>query len=344
MMQHLPKRLLFTFFFMLVIFVQAQEQPTVLYKNFNVTASGLEHVLNQAADTLFVKSDKTVFRVSFLSHENNNNIRIDINSKEVNVPLHYLSKGRYTIAVYREDIIVAFGLERQLKIEASKGAIEDFEEGIFQASLSKEEYKRRHLKPITKSKNKDTRITNVSEDKNVQNINKIQLIESTLLNHNKLVKDHQSWLEKESVLLEANQKQSKQENAARKKTNQKYLAEKREVNSKDEVIVLNEILDTKGTFKQKEKANIKPNIADVSQTDFETKDKDIDTAKKRFLAKFKRKSKDKESKQSEVAKTKVKAKDLKYDLSTIKKKSVNRETREDYRKTHLRPNGKPFNE
>lgn len=344
MMKHLPKIVLLTFLFMLVTFVQAQEQSTILYKNFNVVASGLAHDLNQTADTLFVNSDKSVLRVSFLSHDKNKTVRIDINSKAVKVPLHYLSEGRYTIAVYREDIIVAFGLERQLKIEASENTIEDFEEGVLQASLSKEENEKRYLKPITRGEKKDTRLASVTEDKNSRNNKERQLKERSSSNRDKLEKDHQSWLEKRRVIAEANQKQSQQEKAAKQKAYQEYLTEIKEAKSKDEEVVLNETSEIEESYNTKNEDNKERNIADASQNDFETNTREIEAAKKRLLAELEGKSTDKESNRREVTKAKVEVKDVKYDLSTINNESVNRQTREDYRKSHVRPNGKPYDE
>ncbi|HIC31311.1 MAG TPA: hypothetical protein EYO76_05275 [Flavobacteriaceae bacterium] len=343
-MKHLPKIVLFTFLFMLATFVQAQEQSTILHKNFNIIASGLAHDLNQKADTLFVKSDKPVLRVSFLSHEQNKDVRIDINSKKVNVPLHYLSEGRYTIAVYREDIIVAFGIERKLKIEASENTIEDFEEGVLQASLSKEEKERRYLKPITKGEKNDTRLASVTENKNSRNSSERKLRNNSSSNRDKIEKHHKSWLEKQRSIAEANHKESQQEKEAKQKAYQEYLAKIKEAKSKDEVVVLNETSEIEDSYKPKDEDSKERNIADASKNDFEANTREIEAAKKRLLAELEGKSTDKELNRREVTKAKVEVKDVKYDLSTINYESVNRQTREDYRKSHLRPNGKPYDE
>ncbi len=342
-MKHLPKVLLFTFLFGLVTFVTAQEHYTVLHKNYNLFASGIEHNLNQTADTLLLQSDKSVLKVSFLSHEKNKTERIDVNSKQVKVPLHYLSEGRYTIAVYREDIIVAFGIERKFKIEVSENVIEDFEEGVLQASLSKEERERRHLKPITKKGNQSTYIANVSEDEtsrsNIENEHK----NNSLSNRDRLKKEYQSWLEEQRAIVEANQKQSQQEKAAKQKAYQEYLAETRELKTKDEGLTSEEVTkknvdDKKGINNDEELS-----VTDSNQSDFETNTRDIESANKRLITELEGKTSKNSTKEETISK--IETNKVEYNLSKVNNdESVNRQTREEYRKSHVRPNGKPYDE
>lgn len=342
-MKHLPKVFLFTFLFGLVTFVTAQEHYTVLHKNYNLFASGIEHNLNQTADTLLLESDKSVLKVSFLSHEQNKTERIDVNSKQVKVPLHYLSEGRYTIAVYREDIIVAFGIERKLKIEVSENVIEDFEEGILQASLSKEERERRHLKPITKKADNNTRIANILEDETSRSNNEKVHRDNSLSNRDRLKKEYQSWLEEQRAIVETNQKQSQQEKIAKQKAYQEYLAETRELKTKNEGLTSEETIEKNMDFNEGINNEEEYSVTDSNQNDFETNSRDIESANKSFIAELETKNKRHSSKKEDTT-AKVKDKKVEYNLSKVNNdESVNRQTREDYRKSHLRPNGKPYN-
>ena len=72
---------------------------------------------------------------------------IDIASKQVNIPLYHFAEGRYTIAVYTEDLIIAFDINRLLPIVKEKGSIDDLEESTLRASLTNKELVDRNMEP-----------------------------------------------------------------------------------------------------------------------------------------------------------------------------------------------------
>ncbi|WP_290696455.1 hypothetical protein [Lacinutrix sp.] len=135
---------------------------TDIQKNVNEQAAGLEQSLNFALDTLTLKSDKNILRVTFLSHDEKDSVIIDVDAPEIKIPLYHFKKGRYTIAVYREDKIIALGVKRVDDIARPENAIADLEESILRSSLSEKEQVARNIKPLKKkprvTKEKDTRV------------------------------------------------------------------------------------------------------------------------------------------------------------------------------------------
>ena len=129
-MKYLQKTLLFAALFALTFSVTAQEKFTLIHKNKNSSALGLKHDLNKVGDTILMISDKSILRVSFLSHAQKETVMVDLDNKRAIIPLHHLAKGRYTIAVYREDMIIAFDIVRQKEILAVDNSITDLEESI----------------------------------------------------------------------------------------------------------------------------------------------------------------------------------------------------------------------
>lgn len=139
------------FLFAFCMVAAAQPPATKLNKNRNDKANGLNQSLNKIADTLFLTSDKDILRVNFLSHSTSEKLQVDVGSKNVNIPLYHFGKGRYTIAVYRQDKIIAFDINRIRDIIMPEGASDNLEESMLEASLSdKEKVKRGMKKPPAK--------------------------------------------------------------------------------------------------------------------------------------------------------------------------------------------------
>lgn len=102
-----------------------------------------------------MKSDKQIYRISFLSHKQKESVEIDLGSLEANIPLYHFEEGRYTVAVYREDMIIAFDIVREKPISLPKDAVPDLEKSILLSSLPEEDLYKRNLKPRPK-RDKDT--------------------------------------------------------------------------------------------------------------------------------------------------------------------------------------------
>ncbi|MGB6268890.1 MAG: hypothetical protein WBF67_07765, partial [Olleya sp.] len=99
--------LLITLFFSTFAFAQ---KFTTINKNLNSSANGFKHDLNSSGDSIIMKSDKQIYRISFLSHKQKESVEIDLGSLEANIPLYHFEEGRYTVEVYREDMIIDFDI------------------------------------------------------------------------------------------------------------------------------------------------------------------------------------------------------------------------------------------
>lgn len=131
----------------------SQQHPiTIIEKNFNEEAISLEQTLNATLDTLFLKSETDISRVTFLNHDEDGSEIIEIGSREVKIPLYHFKTGRYTIAVYTGDKIIAIGANRLSDIPLPEAGITDLEESILRSSLSKNEQLARNIKPLEKKK------------------------------------------------------------------------------------------------------------------------------------------------------------------------------------------------
>ncbi|WAC03335.1 hypothetical protein N7U66_07280 [Lacinutrix neustonica] len=129
-----------------------QDSITTIEKNVNDEALSLEQTLNATLDTLFLKSETDIYRVTFLNHDEDGSETIEIGSQEVKIPLYHFKTGRYTIAVYTDDKIIAIGANRLGDIPLPEAGITDLEESILRSSLSEKEQLARNIRPLEKKK------------------------------------------------------------------------------------------------------------------------------------------------------------------------------------------------
>ena len=133
------------------------------------------------------------------------------------------------------------------------------------------------------------------------------------------------------------------EKAAKQKAYQEYLAETRELKTKDEGLTSEEVTkknvdDKKGINNDEELS-----VTDSNQSDFETNTRDIESANKRLITELEGKTSKNSTKEETISK--IETNKVEYNLSKVNNdESVNRQTREEYRKSHVRPNGKPYDE
>lgn len=340
-MKYLQKTLLFAALFVLTFSVTAQEKFTLIHKNKNSSALGLKHDLNKVGDTILMTSDKSILRVSFLSHAQKETVMVDLDNKSAKIPLHHLAKGRYTIAVYREDMIIAFDIVRQKEILAVDNSVTDLEESILRSSLSQEEQEKRFIKPLSKSTNKDTRLAS-------NNINtKNQLSDKEISERDRIKKEREALLEKERAIAKANLLKLQEERAAKQKKEEIAIAEAKKEEELAKQIALKHQEELKlaeeNRKKLKEEAE-KKRIAEARQKEEEAKRAEIEASKRVMLAQLEKNKKDKANSEKELASNTVKSKKVKYNLTLVNDKSVDVQTREEYRKENLRPNGKPYND
>lgn len=341
-MKYLQKTLLFAALSVLTFSVTAQEKFTLIHKNKNSSALGLKHDLNKVGDTILMTSDKSILRVSFLSHAQKETVMVDLDNKRAIIPLHYLAKGRYTIAVYREDMIIAFDIVRQKEILAVDNSVTDLEESILRSSLSQEEQEKRFIKPLSKSTNKDTRLASNN------NINtKNQLSDKEISERDRIKKEREALLEKERAIAKANLLKLQEERAAKQKKEEIAIAEAKKEEELAKQIALKHQEELKlaeeNRKKLKEEAE-KKRIAEARQKEEEAKRAEIEASKRVMLAQLEKNKKDKANSEKELASNTVKSKKVKYNLTLVNDKSVDVQTREEYRKENLRPNGKPYND
>jgi len=341
-MKYLQKTLLFAALSVLTFSVTAQEKFTLIHKNKNSSALGLKHDLNKVGDTILMTSDKSILRVSFLSHAQKETVMVDLDNKRAIIPLHYLAKGRYTIAVYREDMIIAFDIVRQKEILAVDNSVTDLEESILRSSLSQEEQEKRFIKPLSKSTNKDTRLAS-------NNINtKNQLSDKEISERDRIKKEREALLEKERAIAKANLLKLQEERAAKQKKEEIAIAEAKKEEELAKQIALKHQEELKlaeeNRKKLKEEAE-KKRIAEARQKEEEAKRAEIEAAKRAtMLAQLEKSKQAKEQSLQKLASNTVKPKKVKYNLTLVNDKSVDVQTREEYRKENLRPNGKPYND
>lgn len=278
-MKNLKILTLLTFALLLSMFSYGQQQAlTNIQKNINKDAAGLEQLLNFTLDTLTLRSDKNILRVTFLSHDEKDSVIMDVDAPEIKIPLYHFKKGRYTIAVYREDKIIALGVKRVEDIPRPENAIADLEESILRASLSEEEQIARNIKPLKKkpeaTKEKDTRVA-VAKPK-----------------------------------------------VTREKTIREKTTPERPVNTRKQrepKVVSN--VNKKNAFEIAAEREAARNAARLK----EEKSRDVAEVEK--------------PKRPERPTTLIEVKKVTYNLSVIDGKNVEKQTREDYRKNNLRPNG-----
>lgn len=176
-MKNLKVLILFSLAFLLSLFTYGQQQVfTKIQKNINKDAASLEQLLNVTLDTLTLKSDLNILRVTFFSHNEINPKTIDVDAPDVKIPLYHFKKGRYTIVVYRADKMIALGLTRIETIIKPKNAINDLELSVLKSSLSEVEQVARGIQLFNKepevSKVEDTRVTVSKSSKTKEKPNK----------------------------------------------------------------------------------------------------------------------------------------------------------------------------
>ncbi|HLV13725.1 MAG TPA: hypothetical protein VKY41_00975 [Xanthomarina sp.] len=86
----------------LVVFtssVFSQASFAKLEKNRNNLAKGLYHELNRAKDTLLLKSNLEISQVYSLNSENEREIDMYLNSRDIKIPISNLSSGKHVVIV-----------------------------------------------------------------------------------------------------------------------------------------------------------------------------------------------------------------------------------------------------
>ncbi|AUC80808.1 hypothetical protein [Lacinutrix sp. Bg11-31] len=329
-MKNLKVLTLLSFALLSSLFTYGQQQAlTNIQKNINKDAAGLEQLLNFTLDTLTLKSDKNILRVTFLSHDEKDSIIIDVDAPEIKIPLYHLKKGRYTIAVYREDKIIALGVKRVEDIPRPKNAIDDLEESILRSSLSEEEQIARNIKPLKKkpqvTKEEDTRVAVVkSREKKADT--RVEVVKSRK--------------KKKDTRVAVVEPSEKKEDARDVKSREKKEVDTAVAVAKPRV-AKEEIIAKIPARTRKEKetrvvSNVnKKNVFEIAAEREEAKRiARLKNEKDNPVAEVVQKSPEKQPT------TLIEVKKVTYNLSQPDNdKTIEKQTREDYRANNLRPNG-----
>lgn len=294
-----------------------QRALTNIERNINKDAAGLEQSLNFTLDTLTLKSDKNILRVTFLSHDEKDSVIIDVDAPEIKIPLYHFKQGRYTIAVYREDKIIALGVKRVEDIARPKNAIEDLEESILRSSLSEEEQIARNIKPLKK------------KPKVVEDVDTRMAVAKTRVKKDKPVVAAKAKVDKEEDTSIAIVKPVIEKEEDTRVAVAKPRAEKEKATPTKRV-------DTRKQREPKVVSNVnKKNIFEIAA--------EREEAKKAMRFKNEKDRAVASVDKSEPVKkptTLIEVKKVTYNLSQIDNdKTVDKQTREEYRANNLRPNG-----
>ncbi|WP_452219825.1 hypothetical protein [Lacinutrix salivirga] len=316
------KNLLTTLLFVSICYLTfSQNSLTKLNKNINIDATGLRHELNATADSVYLHSTTQILRVSFLSHEGKSSQQIDIGTTEkVVIPLYHFEKGRYTVAVYTEEKIIAFDFNRLITIVKPDGAEDDLAESILRGSLSEEEQLARNMKP----RKKPASVT--PKPKEV-----IAKVSKPKVPIKKPVKSKQETVKSSPSIASSSSKPKKapQKVEDTKRVSQQTVAK---INKKKPVI-------------KRPRVQTKPNpevVVRHIKTNPKTQVADRETVKRPDVLNSRDKNRRNSTPKGPVKTTIGEKRVIEYDITTYNDGSVDKQSREDYRKNNLRPNGKKY--
>ena len=315
--------LVFTLMLSTTVFSQSR---TTIVENVNATKAGLVHVLNKTGDTIILKSSTPIYRFSFLFHTQKESVLMDLDSKEAKIPLHHFEVGRYTVVAYREDAVYPISLNRIESIIKPKDAIADLEEDVLRASLSDDEQRKRNIKPRHNASS-DTRLASAANKSN-------EAAEAKEREQKALIKKAaEDAARKNQALAEAKQKEQEQRELIKKEA---------EAKSKQE----HALAEANRAKAEREKAERQ--LAQIEANKQAIKERALAEKRReelRAIAEAERK--EAEARLADVKSvttdnTKHEKKEVKYNISVIQDGSVEKQTREEYRRENLRPNGLPY--
>lgn len=315
--------LVFTLMLSTTVFSQSR---TTIVENVNATKAGLVHVLNKTGDTIILKSSTPIYRFSFLFHTQKESVLMDLDSKEAKIPLHHFEVGRYTVVAYREDAVYPISLNRIESIIKPKDAIADLEEDVLRASLSDDEQRKRNIKPRHNASS-DTRLASAANKSN-------EAAEAKEREQKALIKKAaEDAARKNQALAEAKQKEQEQRELIKKEA---------EAKSKQEHAL------AEANRAKAERAKAERQLAQIEANKQAIKERALAEKRReelRTIAEAERKEAEArlaDVKSVTTENTKHEKKEVKYNISVIQDGSVEKQTREEYRKENLRPNGLPY--
>ena len=315
--------LVFTLMLSTTVFSQSR---TTIVENVNATKAGLVHVLNKTGDTIILKSSTPIYRFSFLFHTQKESVLMDLDSKEAKIPLHHFEVGRYTVVAYREDAVYPISLNRIESIIKPKDAIADLEEDVLRASLSDDEQRKRNIKPrhnassdtrLASAANKSKEAAEAKEREQKALIKKAA--EDAARKNQALAEAKQKEQEQRELIKKEAEAKSKQEHALAEANRAK--AEREKAERQLEQIEANKQAIKERALAEKRREELRA-IAEAERKEAEARIADVKTVATEDI--------------------KHEKKEVKYNISVIQDGSVAKQTREEYRKENLSPNGLPY--
>lgn len=251
---------------------------------------------------------------------------MDLDSKEAKIPLHHFEVGQYTVVAYREDAVYPISLNRVGAITKPIDAIADLEEDVLRASLSNDEQRKRNIKPRHNASS-DTRLASVANKSK-------EAAEAKEREQRALIKRAaEDTARKNQALAEAKQKEQEQRELIKKEA---------EARSKQE----HALAEANRAKAEREKADRQ--LAQIEANKQAIKERALAEKRReelRAIAEAERKEADARIANVQTVTTednKLEKKEVKYNISVIQDGSVEKQTREEYRKENLRPNGLPY--
>ena len=325
------QKITYTLLVLLMVTTSALAQSrsrTTITENVNATKAGLVHVLNRTGDTIILKSSTQIFRFSFLFHSQKESVLMDLGSKEARIPLHHFEVGRYTVVAYREDAVYPISLNRIESIAKPTNAIADLEEDVLRASLPAEELLKRNIKPRGYKKD-DTRLASANSKPS------------------RAEKEAKERAERERIQREGDAKAKKERAVAEVK--ERELKERLKKEAADKSRKEHALAEANRAKAAKDKAD--KQLAQIEANRQAIKDREIAEAKRekqRALAladaERKKQERDVAEHNSDRSSDPIEVKEVKYNISDINNGGLDKQTREEYRKENLRPNGKKYDE
>lgn len=287
----------------------SQVYYTSMVKNFNSSAKNLDHYLNKTGDSLHLGSTDEIYKIGFYSDSGSKNFSLFDAPKKVSIPLNGFPVGEYTVAVYQEKHIIVFGVNRD---KPFPDEVADIKEDIFDLEIvNKDESSKIGIKKP------ETAVAEAKKPK--QEIKKAP--EKPVKKEPKVVEKTDVKKELKKSPSHASVKRKKQRPYEKKKKQTVAKKQPKQNDKKEKVASAQDMLNRKAAKSSRDNKT-------ASRTQKDTnRDKAEITANTRNRV---------------MTQEEIEARMVKYNISDVKDRSLMKQTREEYRKTHLRPNGKKY--
>jgi len=332
---------IYTFIFALLLSVSTFAQgkyASIIVNKPAITEVNLSQKINSDGDMLVLKTNQKIYKISVLFHSKKETLDIEFDHTEAKIPLYLFEKGNITIAVHPEQgNIYPISLTIHKTVPKPQDAVEDFEKSILVASLPEEEQYKRHLKPRPNKKN-NTRVASVAPKKDNRASDRAAKEKA----QRERIQREADRAKKEQALAEANRTKKERALAEAKKreAKEKEAKKAREIKEREDKA-------------NRELAQIKANKERLRKEALAESNRKALAAEKAERAEAKRLELEKSREANAIAKVDhdkeanvedYDVKNVKYNLSELENRELEKQSRADYRKENLRPNGTKYDD